>query len=417
MFGVLRGATCGLGTAERRQWMAHICGICTALNRSFGPFSRIATNYDAALLSTLYSAQNVPPLATQPAFCLLRRPFSGEIVAPDSAGVRYSAAVALLMAASRVRDHVLDGDSWLSYGRGALLRLTDHWTGMARRAAAAVNFDTGPIEAQMRLQMEVEARPGQDFLFYSRPTELAVGAAFAHTATLAGRPAQLGALQEMGEMFGRIIYLWDSYQDYAEDRAVRRFNALQASGVGDLAVSPAGEIFDEAYQRLRKQLRGLELTQPGLVQMLLEKQLHRKGLRLLGYEVCGSEGCRAVSLPPGPEGPGLPGAPTGGRSRRRQNSGCADCGSGCDCGSGSGECCHCCGGSCQCCDCCDCCSPHHHHCWECNCVDCCGGQSHCCACHGADCSGGDCNCCECSGCDCCNGCDCNGCDCNGCDCN
>jgi len=45
------------GARRKLQWTAHVCGVCLALKQRYGLLSRLATNYDAALLSAMVEAQ------------------------------------------------------------------------------------------------------------------------------------------------------------------------------------------------------------------------------------------------------------------------------------------------------------------------------------------------------------------------
>ncbi|KJY25639.1 regulatory protein, partial [Streptomyces katrae] len=90
--------------------MAHLCGLCLALRGDHGQFARIVTNYDGLLVSVLTEAQSGPlPGARRTAGpCPLR----GMRTAPvaNGEGARLAAAVSLVLASAKVRDHVADRD-------------------------------------------------------------------------------------------------------------------------------------------------------------------------------------------------------------------------------------------------------------------------------------------------------------------
>lgn len=120
MFGVLRVAGCGLDPRLRQEWIGHICGVCGALRRNYGSLAGITTNYDAALLGALYEAQvEQEPLKRKRA-CLLRSPGQVRTTNPDAPGARYSAGMALLIAASKVEDDLHDGEIKLRPLAGAI---------------------------------------------------------------------------------------------------------------------------------------------------------------------------------------------------------------------------------------------------------------------------------------------------------
>ncbi|MGD9100438.1 MAG: DUF5685 family protein, partial [Anaerolineae bacterium] len=228
----------------------------------------------------------------------------------------------------------------------------------------------------------VEAQPDQDFFFYARPTELAVGAAFRHTAVIAHHPQNAGALHAMGRAFGRIVYLLDSYQDYAADLALDKFNALAACFKKERVQEQAEKIFRQAFVELKQHLDQLDLPQPALVRALLLRHLRRRGNRIL--EMDAPDGSDLVETPPS----------SWRQDKRRGASPC--CPQTAD----------------TCCDICYCLSWCEPDCCDCD------GDGDGCDCGGCDgCDCGDCDCgdCDCGDCDC-GDCDCGDCDCGDCDC-
>lgn len=382
MFGVIKGCGCNMSLAERQEWVSHVCGLCLALRDNFGQFSRLATNYDAALLSVLCEAQLPQPMSRTGHLCAIRgQGFQRAQVVGSTPTVQYAASMAVLMAATKLQDHVADGDSWLRYFPRRLTRWPARWATAARRVAAGLNFSTQPIEAQTGRQLEIELQPRRDFFFFARPTELAVGAAFQHTAVIAGCPQNAGPLYRMGQMFGRIMYLLDSYRDYATDVANKKFNALAHCFAPDEIQAQARQIFQQAHAELTHQFNRLALPQPQLARRLLIQQLAQTGRQTLA----GAAGVCAVS--------------PGQKKRRR--------------GAGSGNSYQGAGYDAACCDCCYCCVPCSDSGHSDNRTCGCGDSGGCSCCGGGDSAG--CGCCNGDN-NCCCGCGEGGCDCGPCDC-
>lgn len=381
MFGVLRGASCALDPGERLEWTGHVCGVCQALKERYGPAARLATNYDAALLSALCEAQAPQPQARRASYCPFRTSFKAEIVAAGSPGAEYGASMALMMASARIQDRLQDRQGGWKAARGIASRVANRWMRAAGETAAALGLDARPIEEQVRRQAAVEARPGRDFSFYARPTELAVGTALGYTAVIANRPQNIDILHEMGQALGRIMLVLDSYQDYAADLKARSFNALAAALTAGDRQRQAATIFAQAHGALRRCFYRLDLARPALAEALLVRQLGKRGQRTLQICGAGPADCRlsragpalAAELPDG----GLPGAE---KKQAGQGSSCFLAGYPCDCSGCDCSGCDCCDGDCSGCDCKDC------NCCEGNCCD---GNCDCC---GGDCSGCDCNC-------------------------
>lgn len=285
MFGLLRSSGCGLRAAERQAWVAHICGVCLALRHDHGHLARLTTNYDAALLSVLYAAQCPTAPVQMRHFCPARRGGSAQVIAVDQPGSRYAGTVALLIAATRLADDIADAEGWARLLPGVATRLSQRWQQQAQRVVASPAITLEAIAGPIRHQAAVEQQGCHDFAVCAAPTEAAVGAAFRQTALLADQPANEATLDRIGRMYGRIIYLLDSYQDYATDQARGRFNAL-AHGVPTAALSPqARQIFTQAHAELSEAFATLILPQPDLARELLLHQVHRIGMHTLATDI------------------------------------------------------------------------------------------------------------------------------------
>jgi hypothetical protein len=394
MFGILKGASCAMKTSERQEWLGHLCGVCLALRGRAGHLSRLATNYDAALIAALCEAQNPAPPQRYTSHCPLRSHFKTEVTAPDSAAAQYAAAVALVMASTKIQDHVADGETFLRHLPSLAVRLARKWTAKGERLARNLGFGTETIEAQTRRQALVEAETERDFLYYARPTELAVAAAFQHTAMIANAPQNAPILYELGLMFGRIMYLLDSYEDYAADIATKKFNALASCCQENELQQQASRIFQDAYQALKSHFYQLDLARPNLLHKLLIQQLKQRSYKVLELGGCTSCSCwqpTKMRVTPGASSVTADhvGGPLGAMvsffSRRRR---IRDRTGGCDCCE-TLLCCDCCTECCCCCDwdLCDCenggcefCECECCECCECSCCQCCGDEGGCCDC-------------------------------------
>ena len=120
--------------------------------------------------------------------------------------------------------------------------------------------------------IEAAAGPGTPLLTVTEPTETATAAAFAHTAVLAGKPANQAVLGEAGRLFGRIAHLVDAVEDLAADRASGAWNPLLACGA-DLA--EARRLCDDALLGIKLALNDAEFTDGRLVHALLVHELAR----------------------------------------------------------------------------------------------------------------------------------------------
>ncbi|MFJ9718118.1 DUF5685 family protein [Streptomyces sp. NPDC101213] len=392
MFGIVRPCRHRLGEGLKVQWMAHLCGLCLALRRDHGQFARIVTNYDGLLVSVLTEAQAERPEGTRRTAgpCPLRGMRSASVAQGE--GARLAAAVSLVLAAAKVRDHVADGDGLLARRPVALAarRVAASWGRAGARGGSAVGFDTAVLVDAVDRQVGIEALagPGTPLLTVTEPTETATAAAFAHTAVLAGRPGNAEPLAEAGRLFGRLAHLLDAVEDRGTDAASGAWNPLTATGT---SLTEARRLADDAVHGIRLALRDADFTDAGLAHALLVHELRTSVDRAFGTASCGHAHAPEQYGPsPGnpyaPSGPGSPPPPPTPphRDRRGLLAGCLVwSGLACTCQMCCGTyddpwtrepregLCHR-GESCSdCCDCCDCCG---------NCGDGCCCDGCCCDC-------------------------------------
>ena len=276
MFGLVKGG-CSLQKREKEQWMSHICGVCISLGNQFGQPSRIATNYDAALISVLCEAQSEQTAARVEHLCPLRGMRRASVVTTANIGSEYASAIALKSAATKLEDHHLDKEGIAKYLPTLSKHLFDKWHDWSNQALNKLNLDPQKITQQITQQAVVESKRGRLFTYYSEPTELAVASAFAHTAVLTHQPANRPFLFEIGRMYGRIMFLVDSFQDRVDDLKAGRFNALAQSYTPEKVQTVAQQLFQNAHTTLKLNCQRLNLLQPTLVTHLLIDQLAHIG--------------------------------------------------------------------------------------------------------------------------------------------
>ncbi|MFD8014458.1 DUF5685 family protein [Streptomyces sp. NPDC058955] len=310
MFGIVRPCTHRLTDHLKTQWMAHLCGLCLALRADHGQFARVVTNYDGLIVSVLTEAQTgVTDAGRRTAGpCPLRAMRTAPVARGE--GARLAAAVSLVLASAKVRDHVADRDGLLARRpvAAAARRVARSWDKAGARAGHAVGFDTAVLVDAVDRQTGIEslAGPGTPLLVVTEPTETATAAAFAHTALLAGRPGNAEPLAEAGRLFGRLAHLLDAVEDQAADAEVGAWNPLTATGTSR---EEARRLADDALHGIRLALRDAEFTDHKLVHQLLAHELRVSVDRAFGTTTCSHVG-GAPTHGHGPV-PGNPYAPNG----------------------------------------------------------------------------------------------------------
>ncbi|MGW3915805.1 DUF5685 family protein [Streptomyces sp. NPDC005070] len=291
MFGIVRPCSHRLGDGLKTQWMAHLCGLCLALRGDHGQFARVVTNYDGLLISVLTEAQAERATGWRRTAgpCPLRGMRTASVAQGE--GARLAAAVSLVLASAKVRDHVADGDGLLARKPVALAarRVATSWGRAGARTGSAVGFDTAVLVDAVDRQIGIEALAGlgTPLLTVTEPTETATAAAFAHTAVLAGRPGNAAPLAEAGRLFGRLAHLLDAVEDRETDAASGAWNPLTATGT---SLTEARRLADDALHGIRLALREAEFTDSGLAHVLLVHELGRSVDRAFGTSGCGHAG-------------------------------------------------------------------------------------------------------------------------------
>ncbi len=342
MFGVVRPCRHRLSAQERDRWAGHLCGLCLTLRDRVGHDARLATNYDGLLLSVL--VEDIGPGALdhrRAGPCALRGLRPARVVASSAAAVQLAAAVSLLLAATKVADHIADGQS-----PRALRPLARRWEHAGRHLSADVGLDPEAILGPAASQAELEAMAGRALVDYAAPTAAATAAAFAHAAHVAGQPGARRGLATAGAAFGRLAYLLDAVEDEAGDCKADRFNPLAASRTDR---SAARVVADRCVGGLREGLAAAGLAHPTLTHRLLVHEAGHAVLRAFDPRAgrAGPLRCQLVACTTCAETP----APAAGGCRLWRDR-CGDC---VNCCGSCAECCQAVGDCFKCCECCDCC--------------------------------------------------------------
>lgn len=287
MFGIVRPCAHRLTDGLKTEWMAHLCGLCLALRADHGQFARMVTNYDGLIVSVLTEAQaeRTPDARRTAGPCPLRAMRTAPVARGE--GARLAAAVSLVLASAKVRDHVADRDGLLARRpvAAAARKVAAGWDRAGARTGAELGFDTAVLLDAVDRQSGIEALagPGTSVLTVTEPTETATAAAFAHTAVLAGRPENMAPLAEAGRLFGRLAHLLDAVEDRAADAAAGAWNPLTGTGT---SLTEARRFADDAIHGMRLALRDVRFVDDKLVHVLLAHETAAAVNRVFGTTTC-----------------------------------------------------------------------------------------------------------------------------------
>jgi len=270
VYGLLRGACRRLPPDGRGEWRAHQCAVCSALGNEFGLLARIATHWDAALLSVLWEAQL--PQQAEPERVTVRcpvPPFRQRAV-PDPAGPgrRFAGSIAILTAWAKAEDWLADADvRWIRFP--GVARWARRRADRAQQQLNELGFDARPHTEAILHHTAVE-RSTRSLDDRCAPVEGAYAAAFAHTSQLSEAQGNLASLGEMGRAYGRLTYLADAAQDVESDRRHGRANLLLDCLGREEVERALPFVAGQARQRLREAFAQLEVSRHAeLLQRLL----------------------------------------------------------------------------------------------------------------------------------------------------
>ncbi|MEN8653110.1 DUF5685 family protein [Streptomyces sp. 21So2-11] len=311
MFGIVRPCSHRLSEGLKTEWMAHLCGLCLSLRNDHGQLARVVTNYDGLIVSVLTEAQSERSTGWRRTAgpCPMRAMRTAPVAQGE--GARLAAAVSLVLASAKVRDHVADRDGVLARRpvAAAARRVAAGWDRAGARTGASLGFDTAVLVDAVDRQGAIEALagPGTSLLTVTEPTETATAAAFAHTAVLAGRPQNAAPLAEAGRLFGRLAHLLDAVEDQETDAASGAWNPLTATGADR---TEARRLCEDALRGVRLALRDAHFVDDKLAHVLLAHELRQSVDRAFGTTSCGHQGQvqvqgQAYGTPPAGSGNGV----------------------------------------------------------------------------------------------------------------
>jgi hypothetical protein len=271
LFGML--APCPSRTPDdlKPRWMGHFCGLCLELRDDAGQFARLTTNYDALALSVLVEAQQGDAAGSRNAGPCALRGMRRQRIATGS-GPRLAATASLLLASSKIRDHVEDGDGFAAKpgARGIAGLTADRLHAKATAIGESIDLDTAPLFAAIAGQRGIEADcgPGTPLTAVTAPTEAATAALFAHAALIGGRPENTEAFRTAGAAFGRLAHLLDAADDFEEDAERGAWNPLAATGSG---IEDARALAKGALTDMKRALDSAVIVDATMVGLLLDR--------------------------------------------------------------------------------------------------------------------------------------------------
>lgn len=231
----MKASCCGQTAEQREARRLHYCGTCKTLGSVYGQRSRLTLNHDTVFLGELLSllAEESHQKWSRPyqSYNCLSLPRSErELPFP----LRFAAAANVALTEFKIRDHL--SDTGKVHWKWAHKLFSKSFL-KAQRELSAWKF---PVESLWRLlerQNEYESEMTQAhslsadaaLCHLAEPTATATAMFFEQGAIMLGKDSIALQMYQLGENFGRLIYILDAFEDYEQDARRNEFNALRAS--------------------------------------------------------------------------------------------------------------------------------------------------------------------------------------------
>lgn len=251
MLGYVRAFKPELKMREYELYQGVYCSLCKALGRRYSPLAQLFLSYDFALAALLR-------LATAPEGCTFAqsrcpyRPAKKCLRCTQTAVFDACADALIITVYYKIIDNLRDPGFFSRLSAALLFPLVRL---MHRKAAKAFPAAEQAVAAAMARQRETEQAGACGIDAAADPTAQALGEIFAVQAPEEKRPA----LQKLGYMLGRYVYILDAAEDLERDRRRGGFNPF------------AGEAVDtpQARKAFAARVRGmLNLTQDAALEAL-----------------------------------------------------------------------------------------------------------------------------------------------------
>lgn len=219
MFGYVRARQDTLSNEAAAEYEAVYCGICRALGRRYGNFTRLFLNYDFAMLAMLLAPTE------QPGACGCERCFLHPVCGKPSCGsgawLETASGESVILTYWKLQDTAIDGVFFARVG-ARFLRLC--LRGGYRRARADFpDFDLRVSKLLKELrELEKDCCPSID------QTADCFARILQAAAPSTGNGPRDRATGQLLYHLGRWIYLIDAVDDLEEDQKAGRYNPVAA---------------------------------------------------------------------------------------------------------------------------------------------------------------------------------------------
>lgn len=240
------------------------CGTCKSIGVKYSQKTRFFLNHDVVWLAEIYSILDPGHISAKAAkkFDHLNcfNNISEEEIPPV---FEYIAAVNVLLAQFKIEDNFKDERSkffWWGLKRIYKRDINKALLYLNKLSPGNGYVEKWSAENNIRESLgcnDIVDGPAAHLAYYAEPTAAISGMIFRGGSQLIDAKGCADKLYIMGELFGKIVYLLDSIEDYTEDVEMGRFNWIARS---DFRVSEAMSLLDDLIQQQKACIEELPIT-------------------------------------------------------------------------------------------------------------------------------------------------------------
>ena len=217
MFGYIKPVKAELKVKEWEVYQGIYCGLCKQLSKRYGFFARMTLNYDFVFLAVLDMALREKPIHFCQEHCIVH-PIKKRTCCQANVSLDLCCDIAMMLTYHKLADDLHDE----GFAKRMAVRLIFPFAKRDYRKAAELHPELAQkLQAQMEDQEHLEQDGCTQVDRAAQPTARLMADVF---SALSDDPMKKRALDRLGYLMGRWVYLIDALDDWDEDVEKGRYN-------------------------------------------------------------------------------------------------------------------------------------------------------------------------------------------------
>ena len=287
MFGYITPDKGEMRVKEYELFRAYYCGVCKSMGRRFGPFCRLALNYDSVFLGLFLSSINKESISVEREGCVAN-PLKKKWIVKSSKSIDFSADINILLTYHKLLDDWLDEKKLSSWALQLLLAIGYNKAAKDNKEAEKIISESiknlSNLEKKNCSSMDEAAEPAADMMRQI--------AALGYSGA---KESVNKAVKWAAYNFGKWIYIIDAYDDIKRDILKGCYNPLllqfdyNGQDIEDFKLNIKEEVKFNLVQALAQAASALELldvNNKGIIDNILYSGMYKKTEIILEGRSC-----------------------------------------------------------------------------------------------------------------------------------